>query len=122
MSAVLDVECPRCGRLQDPEQKLCGLCGNLLRREAASVMSASTARSAANARRDVAPASIPAEPHSDREPWIYLAIGLATAPVFALTPILGFMGWFLASLVHEMGHAAFAWVCGMPAIPAISLA
>lgn len=42
--------------------------------------------------------------------------------MFALTPILQYMGWFLASLVHEMGHAGFAWVCGMPAIPAISLA
>jgi hypothetical protein len=30
------------------------------------------------------------------------------------------MGWFLSSLVHEMGHAGFAWLCGMPAVPAIS--
>jgi hypothetical protein len=56
------------------------------------------------------------------EPWIYLGIGLVTAPVFAWTPFLQYMGWFLASLVHEMGHAAFAWLCGMPAIPAISIA
>ncbi|MDZ4774601.1 MAG: hypothetical protein SGI72_15850 [Planctomycetota bacterium] len=55
------------------------------------------------------------------EPWLYLAIGLVTAPVFALTPILKYMGWFLSALVHEMGHAAVAWLCGMPAIPAISL-
>jgi hypothetical protein len=55
------------------------------------------------------------------EPWIYLAIGLATAPIFAWTPLLKYMGWFLASLVHEMGHASFAWLCGMPAVPAISL-
>ena len=38
------------------------------------------------------------------EPWVYLGLGLVTAPIFALTPLLGFMGWFLASLVHEMGH------------------
>ena len=31
------------------------------------------------------------------------------------------MGWFLASLVHEMGHAAMAWLFGSPAFPAISL-
>jgi len=31
------------------------------------------------------------------------------------------MGWFLESLVHEMGHAAAGWLCGMPSIPAISL-
>jgi hypothetical protein len=56
------------------------------------------------------------------EPWLYFGIGLATAPVFALTPILKFMGWFLAALVHEMGHSAVAWMFGMPSIPAISLA
>lgn len=56
------------------------------------------------------------------EPWLFLGIGLVTAPVFALTPILKFMGWFLASLVHEIGHAAVAWLFGMPAVPAISLA
>jgi hypothetical protein len=55
-----------------------------------------------------------------RAPWLYFALGLATAPVFAATPILQYMGWFLASLVHEMGHAGFAWFCGMPAVPAIS--
>jgi hypothetical protein len=55
------------------------------------------------------------------EPWFYFGIGLVTAPVFALTPMLGYMGWFLASLVHEMGHAAIAWFFGMPAIPAISM-
>jgi hypothetical protein len=54
-------------------------------------------------------------------PWIYLGIGAATAPIFALTPLLGFMGWFLRSLAHEMGHCAVAWFFGMAAIPAISL-
>lgn len=55
------------------------------------------------------------------QPWIYLGIGALTAPIFALTPLLGFMGWFLRSLVHEMGHCAVAWFFGMAAIPAISL-
>jgi hypothetical protein len=57
---------------------------------------------------------------SRRAPWGYFALGLATAPIFAWTPILQYMGWFLSSLVHEMGHAGFAWACGMPAVPAIS--
>jgi hypothetical protein len=57
-----------------------------------------------------------------REPWVFLGLGLLTAPVFAWTPLLQYMAWFLASLVHEMGHAGLAWLCGMPAIPAISLA
>jgi hypothetical protein len=59
--------------------------------------------------------------YSAAEPWIFLAIGLVTAPAFAFVPIVSFMGWFLASLVHEMGHCAAAWLCGMPAFPAISL-
>ena len=53
--------------------------------------------------------------------WLYLGLGAITGPVFGLTPMLGYMGWFLASLVHEMGHAGFAWACGMPAFPAIAL-
>lgn len=53
--------------------------------------------------------------------WGYLALGLLTAPVFALTPVLGFMGWFLGSLCHEMGHSAVSWCFGMPAFPAIRL-
>jgi len=61
------------------------------------------------------------EGHSGVEPWLYLAIGLVTAPALALVPVVSFMGWFLSSLVHEMGHAAAAWLCGMPAFPAISL-
>ena len=56
------------------------------------------------------------------EPWVYLGLGLATAPIFAWTPLLCYMGWFLAALVHEMGHATIAWLCAMPAVPAISLA
>jgi hypothetical protein len=59
--------------------------------------------------------------YSGLEPWLYLGIGLVTAPALAYLPILSFMGWFLASLVHEMGHATAAWLCGMPAFPAISL-
>ena len=67
--------------------------------------------------------SIVSSPSIERPwpPWAYLALGLATAPVFAWTPVLGFMGWFLGSLCHEMGHSAVAWFFGMPAFPAIRL-
>lgn len=118
---------------------MCALCGELLRRGAKS--SSHTLTIAHPAEVSARPAATPIAaafalpvtarvPRTDeldghdvgRTPWIYLAIGLATAPVFAWTPILQYMGWFLASLVHEMGHAAFAWLCGMPAMPAISLA
>ncbi|MFG0315990.1 MAG: hypothetical protein ACF8XB_01860 [Planctomycetota bacterium JB042] len=49
-----------------------------------------------------------------------VALGGLLAQAFAL-PVLSFMGWFLASLVHEMGHAAMGWLCGMPSFPAIRL-
>lgn len=135
MGTILDVECTRCGRSSRAGELACGLCGNLLRRA-----NGSSGATSPNAVREVTRAAGPTgtvpiaalEPsiarttdgaqRERREPWLHLAVGLATAPVFGLTPILGFMGWFLASLVHEMGHAAFAWFCGMPAIPAISLA
>ena len=132
MGAVLELECPRCGRLQDGAQRLCGLCGNLLRREAPIATHAreattkeareATARAAAISSAATTRAGAARPEASAREPWLYLALGLATAPVFGLTPILKYMGWFLAALVHEMGHAGFAWLCGMPAFPAISLA
>ncbi len=54
-------------------------------------------------------------------PWPVLGIGAALAPVFLLTPILQYMGWFLASLVHELGHCAVAWTFGSFAFPAIRL-
>jgi hypothetical protein len=53
--------------------------------------------------------------------WPYLLAGVVLAPVLTLTPVLRYMGWFLASLVHEAGHCAVAWAMGCPAIPAIRL-
>ncbi|MCE9638237.1 MAG: hypothetical protein K8T90_21245 [Planctomycetes bacterium] len=50
--------------------------------------------------------------------WI---VGGALAPLFAATPILQYMAWFLSSLVHEMGHTAVAWLMGCSAFPAIRL-
>lgn len=55
------------------------------------------------------------------DPRVVLGLGALLAPVFALTPLLQYMGWFLSSLVHEIGHCAAAWLCGQPAYPAIRL-
>ena len=57
-----------------------------------------------------------------RVPLAYLGLGLLFAPVFTFTPLLRYMGWFLASLVHETGHCAFSWLAGSWSFPAISLA
>lgn len=112
--------CPRCGREDDPRALACALCGELLRRPALTPPSADEiARARVTPQTSTMAAARPA-PSAAREAWFYLGLGLVLAPVFTLTPLLGFMGWFLASLVHEMGHSALAWACGMPSIPAIS--
>jgi hypothetical protein len=50
-----------------------------------------------------------------------IGVGVVLAPVLTLTPMLRYVGWFLASLVHETGHTAVAWLFGCPAFPAIRL-
>jgi len=134
VTAGLDTTCPKCGRARAGDERMCTLCGGLMRVEPLAMRASAPAAPAA----PTAPRSAPASTSYDRveaalaererrerkssraAPWGYFALGLATAPVFAWTPILQYMGWFLSSLVHEMGHAGFAWLCGMPAIPAIS--
>jgi hypothetical protein len=50
-----------------------------------------------------------------------LGVGVLLAPILTLTPLLRYVGWFLASLVHETGHTAMAWLFGCAAFPAIRL-
>ncbi len=111
MGPTVALACPRCGRPHDELALACALCGHLLRR---------APRPAARPTVPAPSASGTVERSARLEPWLFLGLGLATAPIFAWTPLLRSMGWFLASLVHEMGHAALAWLCGMPAVPAIS--
>jgi hypothetical protein len=140
MALATESDCASCGKSNGTEALVCGLCGALLPRS----------RAEGTVLPNVEPASMPgvapgtrtpfeyggsaesrargrsegrrAERTARVEPWFYLGLGLLTAPVFAWTPFLGFMGWFLGALVHEMGHCALALLCGMPAVPAISLA
>jgi hypothetical protein len=53
--------------------------------------------------------------------WLVLGVGVVLAPILTLTPLLRYVGWFLASLVHETGHSAMAWLFGCAAFPAIRL-
>jgi hypothetical protein len=129
LPTIVTTRCPRCGRHLRGEDLVCGMCGLLLRREERTEVAQTSATTAAVVKpvsmRPAAATPTNARPVDTTpawEPWLYFGIGLATAPVFALTPILRFMGWFLAALVHEMGHSAVAWLCGMPSFPAISLA
>lgn len=134
MSTTASQACPRCQRPFRQGDLLCGLCGELLRRSEPRRESHAELRpqllpelrpepapSSASFPTAAAPTLANEASSNARTPWLFLAIGALTAPIFSLTPLLGFMGWFLASLIHEMGHAGFAWLCGMPAFPAISL-
>lgn len=55
------------------------------------------------------------------EHWFYAIAGASIAPVLGLTPLLQYMGWFLRSLCHEIGHSTVALFFGMPAYPAIRI-
>jgi hypothetical protein len=54
-------------------------------------------------------------------PWLIMGIGAFLAPALVELPILQYVGWFLASLVHETGHCVAAWFFGLPAYPAIRI-
>jgi len=127
VGTAVDTACPKCGRERAATEPICALCGTLLRVEPAPSQAAPAFAkpSPPETGTQRIEALLAERERLEREsskhaPWIYLGVGLVTAPIFALTPVLQLMGWFLASLVHEMGHSGFAWLCGMPSIPAIS--
>jgi len=73
------------------------------------------------ARRGRAPRTTTAAPIRWREAGLVLGVGGLLAPTLALVPILDYVGWFLTSLVHEIGHCVAAWFFGTPAYPAIRI-
>lgn len=108
-TVITDVRCTRCTCRVAPEDVDCPLCGERLK---------------ASVRRPASPAAPGAPPQPPRAPngrWFVLGLGLLLAPVLTLTPLLRYVGWFLASLVHETGHTAVALLFGCPAYPAIRL-
>ena len=50
-----------------------------------------------------------------------LGLGLVMSPLLSSTPILQYIGWFLASLIQESGHCITALLTGHSALPAIRL-
>lgn len=125
MATATQLVCPSCGRSHGEAARVCGLCGELVGRARArlAVGDVDGDRKATERTPGSSAASPPAAAQRARlEPWAYLGLGLVSAPLFAWAPILATMAWFLGALVHEMGHAALAWLCGMPSVPAISLA
>jgi hypothetical protein len=54
--------------------------------------------------------------------WLALGIGLAAFPLAKLLWIPNYVFNFLTTLVHECGHALFAWLMGRVSIPTVSIA
>ncbi len=113
--------CRHCAYENGEDAQNCALCGELL--ESGKSQSVPVA---------VAPAGPLREPESRLHgevdllwgypaPLVYLTLGLPLAFLFGYGPLLSYMGWFLSSLCHEMGHTIVAWSFGMPAFPAIRL-
>jgi hypothetical protein len=108
---------------------VCGLCGELLQRAArVAGAPARMGRAGVHAPNPVEQPWGGAEPEPAApgplglpEPIFFLGLGALLAPVLTWTPLLQYIGWFLASLVHEMGHSVVAWAFGMPAYPAIRI-
>lgn len=101
------IQCPSCGRDCDPGAGTCPLCGELLNR----------APRAAVVEVEVEPDRILGMTRAT----FYLLLGVPLAVLFTWGPVMRYAGWFLKSLVHEMGHTAAAWILGCPAFPAIRL-
>jgi hypothetical protein len=116
-STATVARCPACGAPDDGLAS-CGSCGLLLRRVGAGAPPPRPRPAAAAV--SLPPRVLPAAPGSDAA-WPYLVAGLVLAPVLTFTPLLRYVGWFLASLVHESGHCAMSWWLGSPAFPAIRL-
>ena len=103
--------CRSCAQPLREESSYCVACG-----EAAAAVPLPSRRLP----RSDAPSAIP--PASGLRSLLFSwGVGGTLAPLLSWGPILGFMGWFLASLIHELGHCAVSWFAGCPAIPAISL-
>jgi hypothetical protein len=143
--ATAAVACPVCGA-PDEGGATCRACGLLLRRRgppepvpptgaragedpvgglALSWSPSTSPAGRPEARAEARPAPPPAwggvPARTEDRAWPYLAIGAVLAPVLTTTPLLRYVGWFLASLVHETGHCLAAWFVGCPAFPAIRL-
>ena len=57
-----------------------------------------------------------------RDAWVALGVGLGLAVVALAVPLIGFVIHVLVVVIHELGHAATAWLLASPALPAFDLA
>jgi hypothetical protein len=115
--------CPRCGFERSDDAGECARCGVVFSKLGAPPVGAPPV--------DALPAEDPSADrpsvahrveyrHSVLEPEgrNALLIGAGLAALFLAVPFLRFVLGYLTILVHELGHAIFAWLFGYPAIPA----
>ncbi len=105
---------------------MCSMCGELLGQDKPALQTDESApqRSSENHVEAFEPRD--EEGSEDRlwgmpAPFAYLLLGLPLSFLFAYGFLLSYMGWFLSSLFHELGHTLVAWFFGMPAFPAIRI-
>jgi len=117
MIAATRIPCPECGTGNAPDELSCRFCGLVLR--PAELRSPAPAQPGPPLPRRRYARPPACEPH--RTTVAYLAVGAVLAVGLVTLPLARYMGWFFASLVHEIGHCAVAWLAGCPAFPAIRL-
>ena len=113
--------CPHCGTTNSADAPSCTLCGAVLRASPAAANPRATVGQAGDG-----PYRVAALEDEGAQPWPFrplpaLGVGLLLMPLVKLVWIPNYIFNFLATLVHETGHAVFAWLMGMPAVPAVGL-
>ncbi len=116
--------CPKCHFSVEEASTSCERCGLIFARyrdrEQAAELAAATLREQVVNPADVL-AGIAAAPVSgtlDRRARHTLAIGSCVGLALYVLPPTRFLLRYLATLVHELGHAAVGWLFGYPSIPA----
>ena len=127
MPTLTAIVCPKCGHesalLSDPEAacERCGLVFARFReREETARLAAATVREQAVNPADVleGTAAAPLSTGLDVAARRALAAGAAAGLALYALPFTRFLLRYLATLVHELGHAAVGWAFGYPSIPA----
>jgi hypothetical protein len=123
---MIAMSCAGCGRAFEVGDDLsgrklqCGRCGAVTRVPAAEIVL------------EPIPPVLPRAPKAspkrkkprkrfDREGWLSLGVGIGLAVVSLWVPLMGMVIGCLATVIHELGHTATAWLFGYPALLAFDL-
>lgn len=124
--------CPRCGAALKSPGAACPVCDVAAFLEIEPAAAPAAAPAAVQA---PSPAAAPRGRRAEKPPepgtpgWrkvlghpaAAFAIGLAAFPLSKALFLPNYVFNFLTTLVHEIGHCAFAWLMGMPSIPGVSI-